>query len=56
MLYKFLAEYAADDEEAFQNSNAGIFDSELLSDIRNRYVREPVLIDILPKVEMPRAQ
>lgn len=50
MLYKFLAEYCADDLEAFQASSQGVFPAELIDDIRQKLVTEPVLVDIRPKM------
>lgn len=50
MLYKFLAEYCADDLEAFQASSQGVFPSELIDDIRQKQLSNPVLIDIRPKM------
>ena len=50
LLYKFLAEYTADDLEAFQNTRASVFPSEMLDDIRNRANQMPVLVEIRPKM------
>jgi len=50
MLYKFLAEYCADDLEAFQASSQGVFPAELIDDIRQKVTKDPVLIDIRPKM------
>jgi hypothetical protein len=50
MLYKFLAEYAADDESAFQASTVGVFPSELIEDMRNK-ATQPVVIDIRKRLQ-----
>lgn len=53
MLYKFLAEYCADDLEAFQASSQGVFPSELIDDIRQKQQIEPVLVEVRPKMYVP---
>jgi hypothetical protein len=55
ILHKFLAEYAADDMEAFQNTTVGVFPSELLDELRQGAASKPVVVDIRPRTEMPRA-
>lgn len=50
MLYKFLAEYCADDLEAFQASSQGVFPAELIDAIRQGQTAQPVLIDIKPRM------
>lgn len=50
-MHKFLAEYAADDMEAFQNSTLGVFPTGLLNDMRNRANETPVLIEIKPRIK-----
>lgn len=55
MLYKFLAEYAADDESAFQASTVGVFPSELVEDMRNRSAGAPILVDIRPRLSIVSA-
>ena len=51
-LNKFLAEYAADDMEAFQNSTVGVFPSDLISDMRDRANKMPIFVEIKPKMKM----
>lgn len=51
VLFKFLAEYAADDMEAFQNTTVGVFPSELLDDMRQK-VLNPTFVDIKPRMDM----
>lgn len=55
MLYKFRAEYCCDDLEAFQASSQGVFPGELLDDLRNKAVKEPVLAEIRPRSFVQRA-
>jgi hypothetical protein len=50
-MHKFLAEYAADDMEAFQNSTMGVFPSGMLNDLRNKANQMPVLIEIKPRIK-----
>lgn len=45
ILYKFLAEYCADDEEAFQNTSHGIFNTELIDDMRQK-ARDPIYVEM----------
>jgi hypothetical protein len=52
VLHKFLAEYAADDLEAFQNSTMGVFPNELLDDLRQKAAHQPIYIDVRPKMDM----
>lgn len=49
-LYKFLAEFTADDMEAFQNTRASVFGAELLDDIRQRANALPTLVEIRPRM------
>lgn len=56
MLYKFLAEYCADDLEAFQASTQGVFNAELLDDLRQKITKEPVLVEIRPKMYIEAGQ
>lgn len=51
-LHIFLAEYTADDLEAFQNTGRSVFPFELLHEIRQQQTREPVVVDVRPKVEL----
>ena len=52
-LHKFLAEYCADDLEAFQASQESVFRPELLADLRERADPEdPVFLDVRPKTEL----
>ena len=53
VLFKFLAEFAADDMEAFQNSTMGVFPNELLDDMRQKANRIPALVDIRPRMPRP---
>lgn len=51
-LHVFLAEYAADDMEAFQNTTVGVFPSELIDDMRSKAISyEPSFIEIRPRTE-----
>jgi hypothetical protein len=50
MLWKFLAEYCADDLEAFQVSSQGVFSAELIDDLRQKAIADPVLVDVRPKM------
>jgi hypothetical protein len=50
MLWKFLAEYCADDLEAFQVSSQGVFSAELIDDLRNKAIADPILVEIRPKM------
>jgi len=50
VLFKFLAEYAADDMEAFQNTTVGVFPSELLDDMRQKANAAPTLVEIRPRM------
>jgi hypothetical protein len=57
VLFKFLAEYAADDMEAFQNSTMGVFPHELMDDLRQKASKMPILVEIrprMPKMEYPQ--
>lgn len=56
MLYKFLAEYCADDVEAFQASTQGVFPSELVHELRQNVTIEPVLVEIRPKMYVEAGQ
>jgi hypothetical protein len=51
-LHKFLAEYTADDMEAFQNTTIGVFPSEMIDDIRAHAARNPIHVDIRPRTEL----
>lgn len=51
-LHIFLAEYAADDMEAFQNTGRSVFPYELLHEIRQEQVHPPTVIDVRPRVEL----
>lgn len=53
ILFKFLAEYAADDMEAFQASSIGVFPSELIDDMRQKASQSPILIEIKPHHQLP---
>lgn len=53
MLYKLHAEYCADDMEAFQSGHPGIFNSELLDELREKAQKEPVLVEIKPRMYVP---
>lgn len=46
-LYKFLAEYAADDLEAFQHSGKSVFGAEMLNELRQRTETPAAVIDIV---------
>ena len=50
VLYKFLAEYCSDDEEAFQNTTHGVFPTGLIADMRDR-AKQPVFIDVQKRVD-----
>lgn len=50
VLHKFLAEYAADDMEAFQNSTMSVFPNDLLDDMRQKANKAPILVDIKPRM------
>lgn len=50
LLFKFLAEYAADDMEAFQNTTRGVFPSEMLDDLRQKANVMPAYVDIKPRM------
>lgn len=52
ILHKFLAEYAADDQEAFQASSMGVFPAELIDDLYQKAIRKPILIEIKPRMEI----
>lgn len=54
ILNKFLAEYAYDDESAFQASTVGVFPSEMVEDMRARSRGNPIYIEIKPKMDMKR--
>ena len=56
MLYKFLAEYCADDFEAFQASTQGIFPAELIDDLRQKAIKSPVIVEIRPKMYVRAGQ
>lgn len=49
-LYKFVAEYAADDMEAFQNPTSSVFGADLIDELRNRVHHDPVLVEIKPRM------
>lgn len=49
-LYKFAAEYAADDMEAFQNPTSSVFGADLIDELRNRANHTPTLVDIKPRM------
>ena len=51
-LNKFLAEYAADDLEAFQNTTLGVFPAELIEGMRRRAAKTPFLLEIKPRMDM----
>lgn len=51
-LHVFLAEYAADDMEAFQNTGRSIFPFELLHEIRTHQTRDPVVVEVQPKMDV----
>jgi hypothetical protein len=51
-LHKFLAEYTADDMEAFQNTTIGVFPSELIDDMRQKASRTPILVEVRPRMEL----
>jgi hypothetical protein len=53
MLYKLHAEYCADDLEAFQSGHPGIFNSELLDELRSKASKTPILVEIRPKLYIP---
>jgi hypothetical protein len=50
ILFKFLAEYAADDMEAFQNTTMSVFPSELLDDMRQKASQLPTLVEVRPRM------
>lgn len=52
VLNKFLAEYAADPDEAFQHTTASVFDSQMLHSLRQQ-AQLPVLVEILPRTDLP---
>jgi len=52
VLYKFLAEYCASPEEAFQHTGDGVIPPELIDDIRNRAREHVAVIDVIPRTEM----
>ncbi len=52
-LYKFVAEYAADDMEAFQNPTSSVFGADLIEELRNKANADPIIIDIRPRMQMP---
>lgn len=52
ILHKFLAEYTADDMEAFQNTTIGVFPSEMIDDMRQRASQMPILVEIKPKMKI----
>lgn len=56
MLYKFLAEYCADDVEAFQASTQGVFPAELIHELRQHANPNPVLVEIRPKMYIESGQ
>jgi hypothetical protein len=49
VLHKFLAEYASDPLEAFQNTTIGVFPSDLLDHMRQTASNRPIIVDIKPK-------
>lgn len=51
ILYKFLAEYAADDMSAFQATTLGPFSAELIEDMRAKVVANPILVEIRPRLQ-----
>lgn len=51
VLHKFLAEFCADDMEAFQNSTVGVFPSEMVDEMRQKAGRLPTLVEVRPKME-----
>lgn len=56
MLWKFLAEYCADDLEAFQVSSQGVFSAELIDDLRQRAIADIVHVDVRPRMLKVSAQ
>lgn len=52
-LNKFLAEYCAEPEEAFQHTTASVIDAWQLHQMRQK-LREPVLVEVVAKTEMAK--
>lgn len=55
VLYKFLAEYCADDEEAFQNTTHGVFSTELIDSLRQK-AAQPIYVDLQRKLDLRARQ
>lgn len=53
-VYKFVAEYAADDMEAFQNPTSSVFGADLIDELRNRANHNPVLVEIRPRMALEK--
>jgi hypothetical protein len=51
-LYKFLAEYTADDMEAFQNTTMSVLPSEFVHEARQNLKPQAACIEILPRTEL----
>lgn len=51
-LHKFLAEYCADEGEAFQNTGRSVFPFEVLHDIRQRLKPPASICEIQPRAEL----